>query len=82
MIFAAAVFAVECTLPETYAPVILRKRAARLREETGDENITTEQELFKSSFGQMIQENMVRPFGTCVCVSAAPPTILIQTIDQ
>ena len=64
MIFAGAVFVMECTLPETYAPVILRKRAERLRMETNDENIATEQELFKSSFGEMIQENMIRPFGT------------------
>ncbi|THH29580.1 hypothetical protein EUX98_g4603 [Antrodiella citrinella] len=66
MIFAGAVFIMECTLPETYAPVILRRRAERLRKETGDENITTEQELFKASFAEMLQENMIRPFAMIV----------------
>ena len=64
MIFVCVVFLMECTLPETYAPVILRRRAQRIREKTGDDNIATEQELFKSSFGEMLQENLLRPFGS------------------
>ncbi|OBZ70128.1 hypothetical protein A0H81_09818 [Grifola frondosa] len=45
MIFAGVVTAFCMTIPETFAPTLLRKRAERLREETGDPNIVTEQEL-------------------------------------
>ena len=64
MIFAGVVTAFTITIPETFAPALLRKRAARLRKETGDPLIATEQELFKSSFGEMLQENLLRPFGS------------------
>lgn len=78
MIFAGVVFLVECTLPETYAPVILRRRAQRIREKTGDDNIATEQELFKSSFGEMLQENLLRPFGSSYLLQSK---ILLAYVD-
>jgi hypothetical protein len=49
------------TIPETFAPVLLRKRAAKLRSETGNPNITTEQELFNASLGQILTEALIRP---------------------
>lgn len=52
------------TIPETYAPVLLRHRAAKLRKQTGDPNIMTEQELFRASFSEMLVETLVRPFRT------------------
>lgn len=58
----------KCTVPETYAPVILKRRAQRLRKETGDQNIATEQELFKVSLSAMLIDTLIRPFGT----SASP----------
>ncbi|KAJ7688303.1 major facilitator superfamily domain-containing protein [Mycena rosella] len=62
MIFAGVVLILCATLPETFAPTILRKRAARLRAETGRDDIVTEQELFKASFARVLTETLVRPF--------------------
>ena len=62
MIFAGVVCLFTVTLPETYAPTLLRKRAQRLRKETGDTTITTEQELFKASLSEIITETLLRPF--------------------
>jgi hypothetical protein len=41
---------------------LLRRRAERLRKETGNPNITTEQELFRASFSAVLVETLVRPF--------------------
>lgn len=49
-------------LPETYSPVLLRRRAERLRKETGDDTFVTEQELNKRSPSETIYEMLVRPF--------------------
>ena len=62
MIFAGVMAVLKCTLPETYAPVILKRRARKLRKETGDPNIATEQELFKVPFSQLLVETLIRPF--------------------
>ncbi|WWD19342.1 hypothetical protein CI109_103801 [Kwoniella shandongensis] len=48
-------------LPETYAVVILRKRAQKLRKETGDESYVTEQELHKQPLSVVIKTSLVRP---------------------
>ncbi len=62
MMFAGVVACLCATIPETYAPAILLKRAKRLRAETGDLHITTEQELFKKSLEEIIVETAIRPF--------------------
>ena len=62
MIFAGAMFVLKASLPETFAPILLKARAKKLREETGDKNICTEQELFKIPFSQMLSECLIRPF--------------------
>lgn len=64
LIFAGVMTVFKCTVPETYAPIILKHRAQRLRKETGDKNIATEQELFKQSFSAMLVDTLIRPFGT------------------
>lgn len=61
MIFAGVIAVLCATLPETYAPALLLKRAKRLRKETGDPNITTEQELFRKSLKEIVIETAVRP---------------------
>ena len=63
MIFAGVMFFFMASIPETYAPVILKARAQKLRQQTGDKNICTEQELFKVPFSQMMLDTLVRPFG-------------------
>ena len=69
MIFAGVVTIFCMTIPETFAPVLLRKRAERLREETGNPNITTEQEMFQASFSQVLTETLIRPFRTSLLLS-------------
>ena len=62
MIFAGVVLLFTLTIPETYAPALLKRRAQRLREKTGDVTITTEQELFRASLSQILTETLLRPF--------------------
>lgn len=63
MMFAGVMMLFMFTLPETYAPVILKRRAKKLRKETGDDKICTEQELFKVPFSEMMKDTLIRPFG-------------------
>lgn len=62
MIFAGVITLSLFTIPETFAPVILKKRAKRLREETGDNTYVTEQEAFKRSLTGIVVEALIRPF--------------------
>ncbi|KAH8682698.1 major facilitator superfamily domain-containing protein [Xylariales sp. PMI_506] len=48
-------------VPETYAPVLLKRRAARLRKETGDPNIITEQETVRYTLMDVLRTNLIRP---------------------
>ncbi|KAM6488062.1 MFS general substrate transporter [Trichoderma sp. SZMC 28011] len=50
------------TVPETYAPTILARRAKKLRETTGDESYVTEQDIDERSMGERLTVFMVRPF--------------------
>ena len=61
MAFAGVMLIIVGLLPETYAPVILKRRAAKLRKETGDPNIITEQEKVKLTFGDIIRTSLIRP---------------------
>ncbi|KAF7318168.1 MFS general substrate transporter [Mycena chlorophos] len=76
MIFAGVILLLCGTLPETYAPTILRKRAARIRAETGRADIVTEQELFKRSFSQILTETLIRPFQ----MIATEPILLLMSL--
>ncbi|KZT27656.1 MFS general substrate transporter [Neolentinus lepideus HHB14362 ss-1] len=62
MIFAAVCAVLVTIMPETYAPVLLKKRAARMRKEQGRDNIVTEQELFPRPFSEVLVETLIRPF--------------------
>ncbi|KAF2402378.1 MFS general substrate transporter [Trichodelitschia bisporula] len=50
------------TVPETYAPTILARRAKKLRKETGDSKYVTEQDLDMRPMGQRLKLFLVRPF--------------------
>jgi MFS family permease len=50
------------TVPETYTPTILKRRAAKMRKETGDPCHVTEQELDKRPMSQRMRIFLVRPF--------------------
>ncbi|KIW16273.1 hypothetical protein PV08_06324 [Exophiala spinifera] len=49
------------TIPETYAPAILTKRAKKLRKETGDARYVTEQEIDKRPFSEQVWIFLIRP---------------------
>lgn len=61
MAFAGAMTILMGLVPETYAPMILKKRAAKLRKETGDPNIVTEQEKYKLTFREIARTSLIRP---------------------
>ncbi|KAH3666889.1 hypothetical protein OGAPHI_003339 [Ogataea philodendri] len=48
-------------IPETYAPVILKRKAKKLRKETGNPKIMTEQEAVGLSLKELIQTCLYRP---------------------
>lgn len=50
------------TIPETYAPTILLKRARRLRKETGDNTYVTEQEIDRRPLKEELSVFILRPF--------------------
>ncbi|TCD68281.1 hypothetical protein EIP91_011247 [Steccherinum ochraceum] len=50
------------TLPETYAPILLVRKAQRMRKETGDERYWAPMEKKKVSIGQRMEEVISRPF--------------------
>ncbi|KAI1503608.1 major facilitator superfamily domain-containing protein [Biscogniauxia marginata] len=50
------------TVPETYAPTLLKRRAEKLRKETGDTSYATEMELDSRPFSERLMVFMVRPF--------------------
>jgi multidrug resistance protein len=61
MAFAGVMLIIIGLIPETYAPVILKRRAAKLRKETGDKNIIIEQEKVKLTFREIIRTSLIRP---------------------
>ncbi|CAK5282450.1 unnamed protein product [Mycena citricolor] len=76
MIFAGVVLLFCATIPETFAPVLLRKRAAAYRAQTGRDDIVTEQELFKKSFAHMLIDTLIRPFQMIV----TEPILLLMSL--
>lgn len=58
VIFCVLVF----TVPETYAPTILARRAARLRRKTGDDTYVTEQQIDRRPLKETLSIFMLAPF--------------------
>jgi MFS family permease len=50
------------TVPETYAPTILGRRAKKLRKETGDQDHVTEQDLDIRPLSERLGVFLIRPF--------------------
>lgn len=61
MAFAGLIMTLIGLVPETYAPVILKRRAAKLRKETGNPNIITEQEQKKLTLRDIARTSLIRP---------------------
>jgi multidrug resistance protein len=49
------------TVPETFAPTLLSRRAAKLRKETNDDRYTTEKELDQRPLTQQLKIFLIRP---------------------
>ena len=63
LILAGAVYVlITFTVPETYAPTILAKRAKKLRKETGNMDHVTEQDLDVRPFSERLRVFLIRPF--------------------
>ncbi|KAG6873057.1 hypothetical protein C0995_003537 [Termitomyces sp. Mi166 len=56
------VFVLAVTVPETYGPVLLKKKAARLRKETGDDSYSTRVEMDRRPFLTTLKIALTRPF--------------------
>ncbi|KAF8905690.1 major facilitator superfamily domain-containing protein [Mucidula mucida] len=76
MMFAGVVFVLCATVPETFAPVLLKQRARKLRHKTDRKDIVTEQEIFRVSFSQMLADTLIRPFGMLV----TEPILLLMSL--
>nr|OQO24764.1 hypothetical protein B0A51_07789 [Rachicladosporium sp. CCFEE 5018] len=50
------------TVPETYAPTILSKRAKKLRKDTGDSKYVTEQDIDLRPLKERLRVFLIRPF--------------------
>ncbi|KAL4988356.1 major facilitator superfamily domain-containing protein [Aspergillus falconensis] len=48
-------------VPETYHPVLLQRRAARLRKETGNQNLHAFLDHHKPTFGDIVRKYLFRP---------------------
>ncbi|KAK5658912.1 hypothetical protein OQA88_1726 [Cercophora sp. LCS_1] len=55
-------FLITFTVPETYAPTILARRAKKIRKQTGDIHYVTEQELDTRPFSERLTVFLIRPF--------------------
>ncbi|ODN73705.1 hypothetical protein, variant [Cryptococcus amylolentus CBS 6039] len=62
MIAAGVVWAATLTIPETFAPAILKRRAQKMRQDTQDSSFVTEQEIFRKPLNEIVIETLVRPF--------------------
>ena len=69
-------FVYSVILSETYHPILLRQKAARIRKQTGNPHVTTQYDLLnsKKTSTQVIIENLTRPFvllftnQACFCI--------------
>lgn len=53
---------ISLTVPETYAPTLLSRRAAKLRQEKDDPTYTTEQDIDERPLAQRLRLFLIRPF--------------------
>ncbi|OBW68652.1 MAG: WD40 repeat-like protein [Aureobasidium pullulans] len=55
------------TVPETYAPIILAKRAKKMRKDTGDSRYVSESDLDTRPIGERMKVFILRPFQLLFC---------------
>lgn len=61
-IFLGVAFIFTLFIPETLAPVLLRRKAQKIRKETGDDRYCTLEELEKIPFTEAMKVALIRPF--------------------
>lgn len=76
MMFSGLVWIIVCILPETYHPILLAKRAKRMREETGDPSYVTVEEEFPVPISELVKANLVRPF----VMLATEPILMLMSL--
>jgi multidrug resistance protein len=63
LIVSGAIWAlISFTVPETYAPALLKKRAKKLRKESGDDKYVTEEDLDMRPMKERMTIFLIRPF--------------------
>ncbi|KAJ9107388.1 hypothetical protein QFC21_000838 [Naganishia friedmannii] len=75
-IFLGVVFGFTCLSPETYAPILLAKKAARLRKEHNSNAYRAEHELNRTPLSTEIKIGLTRPFVLMFC----EPIVLCMSI--
>ena len=60
-------------LPETYAPVLLKRRAAQLRKRSGDDSIRCSLDNERNSLSVICHVYLVRPWSKCFPASSVEP---------
>lgn len=60
-IYLGVCFLLTLFIPETLAPVLLRRKAEALRKQTGDDSYVTVQQLEKVPFSETLKVALVRP---------------------
>jgi len=68
-------FALTLFIPETLAPVLLRKKAEKLRKETGDETYRTVEELERLPFAETLKIALFRP----ILMLFQEPIVIVMT---
>lgn len=76
MCFAFGVWCFLLILPETFAPILLKRRAKKLRRETGDNSFVTEQEVLPRPISEIVVETLIRPFQMLV----EEPILLLMSL--
>lgn len=61
LIFAGVTWPFLLAMPETFGPVLLRRKAAKLRKETGDQSIVAPAELEKQDLWELCSVVLTRP---------------------
>ncbi|KAJ8514115.1 hypothetical protein ONZ45_g8269 [Pleurotus djamor] len=69
-------FAFSLFIPETLAPLLLKRKAARLRKETGDDSYVTEAEFHRVPLSQSLKVALLRPLTMLV----TEPVVIFMSI--
>ncbi|KAK5164465.1 uncharacterized protein LTR77_009671 [Saxophila tyrrhenica] len=81
LMFAGATWPFLLFMSETYGPVILRRRAKKLRKETGDHKIKAPSELEKQDLWELITTVLTRPIRMMLFEAIVSSTCLFLSLE-